>query len=116
MEMHSYYTADQHQMGDFLTFGFLSGFEGVIPSPSYINHQSAREHPSDVASYIGMELYHGAMLAPFDCPTLFPWCQTSPLLLTRPMKGSFTRCIILDLSWPLPLAASVNGGIPRTLT
>ena len=34
-------------------------------------------------------------------------------LLTQPTKGSSTRCVILDLSWPLPLDASVNGDTTR---
>ena len=82
------------------------------PPRSYLNHQSAREHPSDVASYICMERRHGAMLGPFDNPPFVPWCHTSPLPIP-PKKASCTRRIILDLSWTLPPAASINGCTPK---
>ena len=110
-------TATQLQVMDIPTFGFPSGFECIIPSTSFINHQSASDHPCHVASYIWTELWHGAMLGPFDHPPCVTWCQTSPLL-TWPKNGSSTRHVIFDLSWPQPPAASVNGGtqtyLPRS--
>ena len=49
----------------YLRYGFPSGFEGPIPTPSFGNHASAITHPQDVKVYITTELAEGAMLGPF---------------------------------------------------
>ena len=105
-------TPHHHQVVDFLQFGFPVGFEEPVSSPSYTNHASARDHPRDVASYICTDIQHGAILEPFSHPPFTPWCQTSPLL-TPSQKGNSSMCVILEMSWSLPTAASVNGGTPR---
>ena len=91
----------------YLTFGFPVGYEGSVPTPSLANHSSARSHSHDFAAYISKELEEGAMLGPFDRPPFHPWTQT------RPKKDSEARCIIMDLSWPLPSGISVNRCTPR---
>ena len=82
---------------------------GPVPSPSSGNHPSATCFPRNVACYIATEVREGVMLAN---PTFAPWCQTNPLF-TRPKKGSIDRWIIMDLSWLLPRAHSINGGTPK---
>ena len=74
----------------FLTFGFPTGYEGPVPTPTFSNHASAVKHHHDVAAYITKELGEGAMLDPFDNSPFFPWTQTNPLL-TRPNKDSHNR-------------------------
>ena len=96
----------------FLMYSILAGYEGPVPSPSAVNHASAKAHPRDIALYITMEMEHVAMLGPFDQPTFTQWCQINPLL-PHPTKDSSNRIVIMDLSWLLPPAASVNGGMPR---
>ena len=71
-------TSDNHQVVDFLTYGFPAGFEGEVPKPSFYNHPSARDHPRDVAIYITTELGHSTILGPFDCPHLFSLVQDKP--------------------------------------
>ena len=83
------------------------GYESPVPNPSLTNHSSAKNHSRDVAAYSTKELEEGAMLEPFH-----PWTQINPLL-TGPKKDSQARCIIMDLSWPLPTGISVNGCTPR---
>jgi hypothetical protein len=53
------------------------------------------------------EVAQEAMLGPFSKPPFWPWSHLNPLM-SRPKKGSTSRRVILDLSWPLH--ASVNGG------
>ena len=51
-----------------MKYGFPTGFQGPIPTPSFGNHSSAVNHPREVKAYIATELSEGAMLAPFLTP------------------------------------------------
>ena len=105
-------TPEDERVFSFLTYGFPAEYEGPVPSPSLENHASVKVHPRDKALYIATELDHGTMLGPFDQHPFTPWCQVN-LLLTHPKKNSLKRRVIMDLSWPFPPAASVNGGTQR---
>ena len=45
-------TPQQCQIVEFLTFRFPACFEEPLPTPSTVNHASARAHPQDIAQYI----------------------------------------------------------------
>ena len=49
----------------YLKYGFPTGCEGPIPTPSFENHYSAVNHPRDIKAYIATALSEGAMLGPF---------------------------------------------------
>ena len=57
----------------YLKYGFPTGFEGPIPTPSFGNHFSAINHPRDVKVYIATELSEGAMLGTFPRSHFAPW-------------------------------------------
>ena len=103
-------TPQQCQVVEFLTSGFLAGFEGRVPTPSMANHASTRPHQQDISHYIITEIGHGAMLGPFDHPPFTPWCQSNPLL-THSKKDSTSRLMIMDLSWALSPGSSINRGM-----
>ena len=51
-------TSDQQHVVDFFQFGFPTGFDGVVHSPDFTNHVSAREHLHDVTSNICTDIHH----------------------------------------------------------
>ena len=105
-------SAHDHKVVYFLTYCFSAGFDVMALTSFYHNHTSARDHPTDMASYITTELAHSALPRPFEFPPFFPWCQTSPLL-TLPKKDNTTCRVILDLSWPSIYMSYF--GLPPTL-
>ena len=105
-------TPYHHQVVELLQFRFPIRSQRPAPTPSCHNHPSARDHPWDVTTYICTEIQYGAILGPFAHQPFQIWCQTSPFM-TRPKKGTSSRWIIVNLSWPYPPEASVNGGTPR---
>jgi hypothetical protein len=95
---------------DMLQYGFPLGFEGTTPpTPTHENHKSATAYPESVNDFIKAELAHGSLMGPFNGPPFWPWCQVSPLM-TRPKRGSHSRRVIVDLSFPHN--ASVNSFTP----
>ena len=93
-----------HQLIDFLDFGFPTGFIGTnIPTLNLANHSSALMHPQAINDFLGTELDFGAMAGPF---------RTNPML-TRPKRDSNKLRVVLDLSFPD--STSVNSHIPRGL-
>ena len=105
-------TPEDHLTFQYLQFGFPTGYERPVSTPTFHNHPSAAHHSTDVEAYILKELGEGAMMGPFDQPPFTPWTQTNPLF-TRPKRDSHLRRIIMDLSWPSPLGVTVNGGTRR---
>ena len=59
------YSQVDHEVIQYLRYGFPMGFEGPIPTPSVGNHTSAISHPHDVKAYIATEIVEGAILGPF---------------------------------------------------
>ena len=69
IENWKYYLADywDKQLVDLLEFGFPLDFDRSFELQSTEeNHASGREHTHDIQCYIQEELYHGAMLGPFE--------------------------------------------------
>ena len=67
-----------------------------------------------MAVYVSKELGTGAMLGPFDSPPFVSWCETH-YILTQPKKDSTDRLVIMDLSWPQPMALSIYGATPKDM-
>jgi hypothetical protein len=92
-----------------LKYGFpLDVGTGFMPSNNNYNHSSADKYPDHVGNYISKETAAGA-LKRLD-GNLFKFQHTSPLM-SRP-KDSNGRRIILDLSWPHEIRASINACVP----
>ena len=97
---------------DYLEFGFPLNYQSeTLPQTEFINHPSAVNFPDHVNKHIETEIHHQAMLGPFHEKPFVQWSHVSPLM-TRDKKGSKSRRIITDMSWPI--GSSVNYGIPRT--
>ena len=98
----------QCQVMEFLTFGFPAGFEGPLPTPSTVNHASARAHPQDITQFTITEIGHWVtLLSHVSVRSINP-------LLTQTKKDSTCRRVFMDFfSWPLHLGSSVNGGTLR---
>ena len=100
-----------HQLVDFLDFGFPTGFQGFdIPTLNLPNHSSSTANPSHFSAYIATELRHNALAGPFRDQPFKEWFRTNPML-TRPKRDSNKLRVILDLSFPD--TSSVNSAIPR---
>ena len=99
-----------HQLVDFLDFGFPTGFLGLdIPTLHVPNHSSALGQPAAVNEYIQAEVGFQALAGPFHSAP-FDWCRVNPMM-TRPKRDSHKLRVVLDLSFPDML--SVNSQIPR---
>ena len=71
-----------HQLVDFLDFGFPTGFIGTnIPTFNLSNHS------------------FGAMAGPFHISPFNEWFRVNPML-TRPKSDSNKLCVMLDLVFP----------------
>jgi hypothetical protein len=85
----------------YLEFGFPINYTFDHPPRTEItNHSSALKYPKHVSDHIELELAHQAMLGPFQTPPFMQWTHVSPLM-SREKKGSESRRIITDMSWPV---------------
>jgi hypothetical protein len=97
------------QLFELLKYGFpLDVGPSFKPSNKQYNHSSADKYPEHVKKYIDKETAAGA-LKELD-RNKFKFQHTSPLM-SRP-KDSNGRRIILDLSWPQEMGASINACVP----
>ena len=96
---------------EYLRFGWPGGYTASSPpTPATANHPSALNFPNDVRMFLDKEVRLGAMLGPFQEPPFRPWSQVSPLM-TVEKKGSSSRRVIIDLSFPI--GEGVNAGVPK---
>ena len=102
------------QVCDLLEFGFPLGCSEhirILKSNNRIkNHKRAREFPSEIKSYLELELCKGTVLGPFKENPFQTQLLLSPLN-TVPKHDTNERRIILDLSFPKGHA--VNVFIPK---
>lgn len=97
-------------MVDFLTYGWPINYTASTrPVSSSHNHPSALNFDSHVQAYIDTELSYNAIAGPFQYPPFADDFVCSPLQ-TVPKRGSSTRRVVMDLSFPQ--GSSVNHGIP----
>ena len=104
--------ADYHDniVVDFLTYGWPINYtSSTRPVSSSHNHPSALNFDSHVQAYIDTELSYNAIAGPFQYPPFADDFVCSPLQ-TVPKRGSSTRRVVMDLSFPP--GSSVNHGIP----
>ena len=86
------------QLLDLIQFGFSLDFDrNVSLCSTHHNHASAVKFALHVDHYIQEKLKHGAIIGPFDCPSI--QLHVSPFM-TRPKADSDVRRAIIDLSWP----------------
>lgn len=94
-----------------IKYGFPLGYMGP---PSHVtgipNHPSATNFPEHVGSFISKELQLGGIVGPMEEPPFKEWTHMSPLM-TRPKKGSSSRRIIIDMTYPK--TSSVNAYIAK---
>ena len=55
-------TQEDKPTAEFLQYGFPTGNQRLVPSPSSANYSSANVHPNDLAVYTTTELGQGAVL------------------------------------------------------
>lgn len=97
-------------MVDFLTYGWPINYTASTrPVSSSHNHLSALNFDSHVQAYLDTELSYNAIAGPFHHPPFGDDFVCSPLQ-TVPKRGSSTRRVVMDLSFPQ--GSSVNNGIP----
>lgn len=97
-----------NEICNFLYYGWPIGYlSDKIPESVTHNHPSALAYLDHVDDFIATELGFGAIAGPINDAPFTPWVRISPLM-TRPKKGSETRRIIVDLTYPEGLA--VNSG------
>ena len=95
---------------DFLTYGWPINYTACTrPVSSSRNHPSALNFDSHVQACIDTELSYNAIAGPFNSPPFADDFVCSPLQ-TVPKRGSSTRRVVMDLSFPQ--GSSVNDGIP----
>ena len=98
-----------HQLVDFLDFGFPTGFLGTdIPTLHVPNHSSALCQPAAVSDYIQTEAGFQALAGPFHSPP-FDWCRVNPMM-TRPKRDSHKLRVVLDLSFPDMMSVNQTWG------
>lgn len=104
--------ADYHDniVVDFLSYGWPINYTAATrPVSSSHNHPSASNFHSHVQTYLDTELSYNAIAGPFPNPPFAEAFVCSPLQ-TVPKRGSSTRRVVMDLSFPR--GSSVNDGIP----
>ncbi len=96
----------------YLMYGWPIGAYSNVPSSNAVprNHAGARDFPQDVLRYLHKEVSLGASLGPFAINPMPGKAHLSPLN-SVPKKGSQTRRIIVDLSFPP--GRSVNDAIHK---
>ena len=95
---------------DFLTYGWPINYTACTrPVSSSHNQPSALNFDSHVQAYIDTELSYNAIAGSFNSPPFADDFVCSPLQ-TVPKRGSSTRRVVMDLSYPQ--GSSVNDGIP----
>ena len=95
---------------DFLEFGWPINYSSLqLPHPASHNHLSACKYASSVKAFISKKVALHATASPFQSNPFACQLMTSPLL-TVPKKGSDSRRVVMDLSFPPN--HSVNDGIP----
>ena len=96
---------------DFLSYGWPINYTALTrPVSSLHNHPSASQFASHVQDYIDTESSWNALAGPFDYPPFSDNFVCSPIQ-TVPKRGSSTRRVVMDLSFPH--GSSVNDGIPQ---
>lgn len=96
----------------FLAYSWpLRFYSDDLPQTVPRNHPSALDFPDDINKFLSTKLKFQAIEGPLEAPPFEPWYQVSPLM-TRPKKGSTSRRVIVDLSYPEGMA--VNTGIDTT--
>lgn len=96
----------------FLRYGWPVGYHLDTPPTSVgSNHQSAEQHGTHIDNFISIELEQLAIVGPFEAKPFKPWTRLSPLM-TRPKRGSDSRRVIVDMSFPA--GEAVNDGINIT--
>ena len=101
---------DDRIVAEFLKYGWpinYSSHQSPLSTPH--NHQSALAFADHVRHYIKTELSFGAIAGPFSVNPLSKPLVCSPLQ-TVPIRGSSTRRVVMDLSFPPD--RSVNSAIP----
>ena len=104
--------ADYHDnvVAEFLAFGWPINYTAPsLPFSTSHNHPSATQYDSHVREYINIELHWHALTGPFDYSPFSQPAICSPLQ-TVPKRGSTSRRVVMDLSFPP--GHSVNDGIP----
>ena len=91
---------DDHELIDFLQYGFPIGYLGPVSNTSDIdNHASAVQFPDHVHNFVQEEIDEGAFLGPCTAPPFREWSHTSPIM-TRPKADPCKRRVITDLTFP----------------
>ena len=78
-------TPADSQVIQMVTFGFLVGYTGPIPTPMLGKHPSANNFPAHLDMYISKELGHVTMLGPFHTPSSILGAKPT-LFLPTPRK------------------------------
>ena len=100
-----HYLADyvDHVVVGFLQFGWPINYtSSVLPQPTHTNHQSALAYPKDVQHYLSTELSFKALVGPLK-ENLLPDDVITSVLQTVYKRGSTTRRVVMDLSFPRTL-------------
>jgi len=97
-------------VAEFLAFGCPINYTvPSLPSSTSHNHPSATQYDSHVREHINTELHWQALAGPID-HSPFPQPTICSLLQTVPKRGSTSRRVVMDLSFPP--GHLVNNGIP----
>ena len=92
-----------HVVVGFLQFGWPINYtSSVLPQPTHTNHQSALAYPEDVQHYLSTELSFKALFGPLK-ENLLPDDVITSVLQTVYKRGSTTRRVVMDLSFPRTL-------------
>ena len=99
---------------DFLSYGWPINYTAcTLPASSLHNHPSASNFHSHEQAYIVTELSWNGIAGPFEYPPFSIDFVCSPLQ-TVPKRGSSSRRVVMDLTFPPgSTGCSVNDGIPQ---
>lgn len=102
-------SADDRELLDMIKYGFPLGNMGP---PSHVtgvpNHPSATNFAQHIDAFISKELDLRGIIGPMKEPPFIEWAHMSPVM-SRPKRGSSSRLIIIDMTYPKEL--SVNAYI-----
>ena len=100
------------QLPYLIRYGFPLDFDRSTPlKQEGDNHNSAKQYPQDIQTYLEQEIKFGAILGPFQTPPIQN-LHHSPLM-TREKPGAPHRQVIVDLSFPKGRA--VNTGVTKDI-
>ena len=96
----------EREIIEWLTYGFPVSWEGdEYPVPAETNHLGATRYSEHIDEYLKTKIEIRATIGPFTILLFFRRIGISPLL-SRPKRGSDSRRVILDISFPFGQSVS----------